>query len=328
MSTQTSLSRRVAFALAAAALALPLAATAQEAYPSKPIRMVLPFPPGGVTDLLARALAEKLTPRLGQPVIVDNKAGAGTVLASDLVARAPADGHTVLLAASSLGTAPMLYEKVHYDAVKSFTPITLVASVVHVLAVNPQMPVRTVDELVRYLKANPGKVNYASTGTGTSTHLEGELFKNMAQTFMVHIPYRGSGPALTDVVAGQVQVMFDAWGSSGPFVKSGKLRALAVTTAKRSQSVPDLPTVSESGVPGFDAMPWLGLVAPAGTPPAVVDRLHREVVEILKEPEMRERFKGWGLDIVGNSPTEFGAFIRRDIDQWAKVIRGAKIKAD
>ncbi|MDA7416938.1 tripartite tricarboxylate transporter substrate binding protein [Xenophilus arseniciresistens] len=325
-----SLGRRLACALAAAAtLAFPLAGLAQEAaYPSKPIRMVLPFPPGGVTDLLARALGEKLSQRLGQPVIVDNKAGAGTVLASDLVARAPADGYTVLLAASSLGTAPLLYDKVSYDAVKSFAPITLVASVVHVLVVNPQQPFRNVAELVAYAKANPGKLNYSSTGTGTSTHLEGELFKSMAQTFMVHIPYKGSGPALTDLVAGQVQVMFDAWGSSGPFVKSGKLRALAVTTARRSQSVPELPTVAESGVPGFDAMPWLGLVAPAGTPQPVVDRLHREVVEILKEPEMRERFKGWGLDIVGNTPTEFASFIRRDIDQWAKVIQGAKIKAD
>ncbi|MGJ7525391.1 tripartite tricarboxylate transporter substrate binding protein [Variovorax sp. GB1P17] len=317
-----------AAALAAAALLVaPVAALAQ-AYPEKPIRMVLPFPPGGVTDILARALAEKLSPRLGQPVIVDNKPGAGTVLASDLVARSPADGYTLLLAASSLGTAPLLYEKVNYDPIKSFTPVTQVASVVHVLEVSPQLPFKTVAELIAYARQNPGKLNYASTGTGTSTHLEGELFKSMAKVDIVHIPYKGSGPALTDVVGGQVNVMIDALGSSGPFIKSGKLRALAVTTARRSQSIPELPTVAESGLPGYEAMPWLGLVAPAGTPQPVVDRLQREIVEILKEPELRERFKGWGLDIIGNTPAEFASFLRRDIDQWARVITSAKIKAD
>lgn len=319
----------LAAALAAtAALALPSAALAQDGYPNKPIRMVLPFPPGGVTDLLARALADKLGPRLGQPVIVDNKPGAGTVLASDLVAKAPADGYTLLMAASSLGTAPLIYDKVGYDAIKSFTPVTQVASVVHVLVVNPKLPVKSVKDLVEYARANPGKLNYSSTGTGTSTHLEGELFKSMANVYMVHIPYKGSGPALTDLVGGQVNVMFDALGSSGPFIKSDKLRALAVTTAKRSESIPELPTVAESGVPGYEAMPWLGLVAPAGTPPAVVERVHQEVAKILQEPDIKERFKGWGLDIIGNTPAEFASFIRRDVDQWARVIKKANIKAD
>ena len=323
------IARTLGAALIAAAATLVATSTANaQTYPERPIRMVLPFPPGGVTDLLARALAEKLAPRLGQPVVVDNKSGAGTVLASDLVARAPADGYTVLMAASSLGTAPLLYEKVGYDAIKSFAPITQVASVVHVLVVNPNLPVKSVAELVAYAKQNPGKLNYGSTGTGTSTHLEAELFKSMSTTFMVHIPYRGSGPALVDLVAGQTNVMFDAFGSSGPFIKAGKLRALAVTTAKRSPSIPELPTVAESGLPGYEAMPWLGLVAPAGTPQAVVDRLYREVNEVLKDPELRERFKGWGLDIIGNTPSEFSAFLRRDIDQWTKVISSAKIKAE
>jgi tripartite-type tricarboxylate transporter receptor subunit TctC len=313
---------------AAAMLVNPSGAVAQETFPNKPIRMVLPFPPGGVTDLLARALAEKLGPRLGQPVIVDNKAGAGTVLASEIVARAPADGYTLLLAASSLGTAPLIYDKVGYDAVKSFTPITQVASVVHVIVVSPSLPVKSVKELIAYAKANPGKLNYGSTGTGTSTHLEGELLKSMAGVYMVHIPYRGSGPALVDLVGGQLNLMVDALGSSGPFIKAGKLRALAVTTAKRSPSIPELPTVSESGVPGYEAMPWLGLVAPAGTPPAVVDRIHREVAKVLEDPEIKERFKGWGLDIIGNSPAEFTTFLSRDITQWKKVITDAKIKAD
>lgn len=325
---KTSFKRLTAGLVAALALVGTGAAMAQDRFPSKPIRMVLPFPPGGVTDLLARALAEKLAPRLGQPVIVDNKPGAGTVLASDLVAKAPADGYTLLLAASSLGTAPLIYEKVSYDPIKSFTPVTQVASVVHVLVVNPSLPVKSVKELVDYAKANPGKLNYSSTGTGTSTHLEGELFKSMANVFMVHIPYRGSGPALTELVGGQVNVMFDALGSSGPFIKANKLRALAVTTASRSPSIPELPTVAESGLVGYEAMPWLGLVAPAGTPAPVVDRIYKEVQKILQEPEVRERFKGWGLDIIGNSPSEFASFIRRDVDQWTKVIRSAGIKAD
>ncbi|MBC7599281.1 MAG: tripartite tricarboxylate transporter substrate binding protein [Polaromonas sp.] len=313
---------------AAATLLSPLGAAAQDAFPSKPIRMVLPFPPGGVTDLLARALADKLSPRLGQPVIVDNRAGAGTMLASEIVAQARPDGYTLLLAASSLGTAPLIYDKVNYDAIKSFTPITQVASVVHVIVVNPALPVKSVKELIAYAKANPGKLNYGSTGTGTSTHLEGELLKSMAGVYMVHIPYRGSGPALTDLVGGQLNLMVDALGSSGPFMKAGKLRALAVTTAKRSPSIPELPTVSESGVPGYEAMPWLGLVAPAGTPPAVVDRVYREVAKVLEDPEIKERFKGWGLDIIGNSPTEFASFLRKDIAQWNKVITNAKIKVD
>lgn len=308
-------------------LAAPITARAQD-FPAKPIRLVLPFPPGGVTDLLARALSEKLAQRLGQPVIVDNRPGAGTTLASDIVARAPADGYTLLMPASSIGTAPLLYDKVNYDPVKSFAPITQVASVVHVLEVNSKLPVKTVAELIEYARRNPGKLNYGSTGSGTSTHLEMELFKSMANVFVLHIPYKGSGPALVDLVAGQLDVMFDAWGSSGPFVRSNKLRALAVTTARRSTAVPDLPTVAESGLPGYEAMPWLGLMAPAGTPAPVVNRIHREVAEILKEPEIQEKFKGWGLDIIGNSPMEFATFLRKDIAQWDKVIQSAKIKAD
>jgi len=315
-----------ALLVASAAVALPVTGSAQEAWPAKPVHMILPFPPGGVTDLLARALGEKLGARLGQPVVVENKAGAGTILASDYVARAPADGYTVLFAASSLGTAPLLYDKVSYDAIKSFAPVSLVASVVHVLEVNPALPVKSVKELIAYAKAHPDKLNYASTGAGTSTHLEGELFKSMAGVEMRHIPYKGSGPALTDLVGGQVTVMIDALGSSGPFIRDGKLRALAVTTARRSAAVPELPTVAESGLPGYEAMPWLGLVAPAGTPKAVVDRLHREVVKVLADPDLRERLKGWGLDPIGNSPDEFAAFIAEDVKKWERVIREAQIK--
>jgi tripartite-type tricarboxylate transporter receptor subunit TctC len=290
--------------------------------------MVAPFPPGGAADIMARALADKLSPRLGQTVVVDNRPGAGTMLASDIVARAPADGYTILLAASSLGTAPLIFDKPNYDAIKSFAPITQVASVVHVLEVNPSLPVKNVAELIDYLKTNPGKVNYGSTGIGTSTHLEAELFKSMAGVSMAHIPYKGSTPALTDLLGGQLGVMIDALGSSVPFIKDGKLRALAVTTAKRSPSIPELPTVAESGLPGYEAMPWLGFVAPAGTPQPVIDRLYRETAEVLKDPDLREKFKGWGFDIIGNMPDEFKVFLRKDIDQWARVIGTAKIKAE
>ncbi len=312
-------------ALAAAALCGPAQA---QGYPSKPVNIVVPFAPGGATDIMTRLLAERLSKRLGQPVIVENKPGAGTMIASEYVAKAPADGHTVLMAASSLGIAPSLYSKVNYDPVKSFAPISLVASVVHVLEVHPSVPVKSVGELITWLKANPGKANYGSVGAGTSTHLESELFNTMAGVKMVHVPYKGSAPALTDLVGGSLQVMFDAWASSGPFVKDGRTRLLAVTTAQRSKILPDVPTVAESGLPGYEAMPWLGLLAPAGTPDAVVRKFHDELIEVLKEQPVQEKFHSLGLDIIGNTPQEFAEFIRKDITKWAKVIQETGAKAN
>lgn len=312
-------------ALAAAALCTPAQA---QGYPSKPVNIVVPFAPGGATDIMTRLLAERLSKRLGQPVIVENKPGAGTMIASEYVAKAPADGHTVLMAASSLGIAPSLYSKVNYDPVKSFAPISLVASVVHVLEVHPSVPVKSVGELITWLKANPGKANYGSVGAGTSTHLESELFNTMAGVKMVHVPYKGSAPALTDLVGGSLQVMFDAWASSGPFVKDGRTRLLAVTTAQRSKILPDVPTVAESGLPGYEAMPWLGLLAPAGTPDAVVRKFHDELIEVLKEQPVQEKFHSLGLDIIGNTPQEFAEFIKKDITKWAKVIQETGAKAN
>ena len=312
-------------ALAAAALCTPAQA---QGYPSKPVNIVVPFAPGGATDIMTRLLAERLSKRLGQPVIVENKPGAGTMIASEYVAKAPADGHTVLMAASSLGIAPSLYSKVNYDPVKSFAPISLVASVVHVLEVHPSVPVKSVGELITWLKANPGKANYGSVGAGNSTHLESELFNTMAGVKMVHVPYKGSAPALTDLVGGSLQVMFDAWASSGPFVKDGKTRLLAVTTAQRSRILPDVPTVAESGLPGYEAMPWLGLLAPAGTPDAVVRKFHDELIEVLKEQPVQEKFHSLGLDIIGNTPQEFAEFIKKDITKWAKVIQETGAKAN
>ncbi|QNP58439.1 tripartite tricarboxylate transporter substrate binding protein [Paenacidovorax monticola] len=311
-------------ALAAASLC----ATAQTAYPGKPVTIVVPFSPGGAADIMSRLLAERLNKRLGQPVIVENKPGAGTMIASEYVAKAAPDGYTLLLAASSLGIAPSLYSKVNYDPVKDFTPVSQVASVVHVLVVHPSIPAKNVGELVTWLKANPTKANYGSVGAGTSTHLEAELFNSVAGVKMQHIPYKGSAPALTDMVGGQLQVMFDAYASSGPFIKDGKVRLLAVTTAQRSQSLPDTPTVAESGLPGYEAMPWLGLVAPAKTPAPVVNKLYAELHEVLKEPEVQDKFRSLGLDIIGSKPEEFGAFLRRDIVKWAKVVKDSGARAD
>jgi tripartite-type tricarboxylate transporter receptor subunit TctC len=313
--------------LAAVALAWPLSAFAQE-YPNKPIRLVVPFPPGGVADLLARTLAERLQARLGQSVVVENKAGAGTVLASDFVAAAPPDGYTLLLAASSLGAAPAIMKKVRYDPVKSFAPVTLVAQVSHWLVVNPKLPVNSVAELIAYAKARPGQLSYGSTGTGTSTHLEAELFEELAGIHMVHIPYRGSGPALTDLIGGQTQLMFDALGSSVGMVKDGRLRALAVTTVKRSPAAPEVPSVAESGLPGFDVMPWLGIVAPAGTPTPIVVKLHAEIVQAMDTPEVREQFRQRGLPLVLNTPAEFGPFIVQETAKWLRVVKAAGIQPE
>lgn len=297
-------------------------------YPTKPVTIVVPFSPGGATDIMSRLLAERLNKRLGQPVIVENKPGAGTMIASEHVAKAPADGYTLLVAASSLGIAPSLYKKVNYDPVKDFAPISQVASVVHVLVVHPSLPAKNVGELVTWLKANPTKANYGSVGAGTSTHLEAELFNSVAGVKMEHIPYKGSAPALTDMIGGQLQVMFDAYASSGPFIKDGRVRLLAVTTAQRSKSLPDTPTVSESGLPGYEAMPWLGLVAPAGTPAPIVNKLYAELHEVLQEPAVQEKFRMLGLDIIGSKPEEFSAFLKKDIVKWAQVIKDSGAKAD
>ena len=314
-------------AVAIATAALCGTAHAQN-YPSKPVTIVVPFPPGGATDIMARTLAEPLGKRLGQPVIVENRTGAGTMIASEHVSKATPDGHTLLLAASSLGIAPSLYSKVNYDPVKDFTPISLVASVVHVLSVHPSVPAKNVSELIAWVKANPTKANYGSVGAGTSTHLESELFATMAGVKMQHIPYKGSAPALMDLVGGNLPIMFDAYASSGPFIRENKIRLLAVTTAQRSKLLPDVPTVAESGLPGYEAMPWLGLVAPAGTPNAVLNKVHAELMEVLKDAAVQEKFRSLGLDIIGNKPAEFSDFIKKDIVKWAKVVKDSGAKAD
>ncbi|MGY8525687.1 tripartite tricarboxylate transporter substrate binding protein [Paracidovorax citrulli] len=308
--------------------ALSAPAAAADPYPSKPVRIIVPFTPGGAADIMTRALGERLRKQLGQPIVIENKPGAGTVIASDYVAKQAPDGYTLLMAASSLGIAPSIYKNVSYDPVKDFAPITLVASVVHVLEVNSSLPVHSVKDLIAYMKANKKTLSYGSAGTGTSTHLEAELFKSMAGVDMTHIPYKGSAPALTDLVGGNVQVMVDAYASSAPFIKAGNVRALAVTTAKRSATLPDLPTVAESGLPGYEAMPWLGLLGPAGTPPEAVQRVHAAVQEALKDPSLIKQFQELGLDIIGNTPAQFAEFVKQDAVKWAKVVKTSGARAD
>ena len=291
--------------------------------------MVVPFAAGSGTDSVARIVAKKLGERLKQPVLIDNRAGANAQIGAQFVAKAKPDGYTLFMTTNTSHSAnPSLVLNLNYDPIKDFTPVSQVASVVHVLVVHPTMPVKNVGELITWLKANPTKANYGSVGAGTSTHLEAELFNSVAGVKMEHIPYKGSAPALTDMIGGQLQVMFDAYASSGPFIKDGRVRLLAVTTAQRSKSLPDTPTVSESGLPGYEAMPWLGVVAPAGTPAPVVNKLYAELHEVLKEPEVQDKFRSLGLDIIGSKPDEFSAFLKKDIVKWAKVIKDSGAKAD
>lgn len=305
-----------------------LPASAASLYPAKPIKLVVPFSPGGAADSMARALSEKLSINLGQTVIVENKPGAGTMIASESVARSAPDGYTLLLAASSLTINPALYPKVPFDAVKDFAPVILAVSPVHVLVVRNDLPVKSVAELIKLAKDKPNGLNYGSVGNGTSTHLEMELFKSMSGTQLLHVPYKGSSPALTDMMGGQLQVMFDAAASAMPHVQSGKLRALAITSAKRSNMMPDLPTVAESGLPGYEATPWLGLLAPTGTSPEIVNRLNKEVTNVLAMPEIKEKYKGLGLEIIGGTPQQFAEFIKTDLAKWSKVVKDSGAKID
>ena len=313
------------FGIAIAALCASSIAQAST-YPDKPIDIVVPFTPGGVTDVMTRNLADKLHQKLGQPVVVVNKPGAGTVIATNYVARTKPDGYTLLMAASALGIAPHLYKStVTYDAAKDFSPISLVAAVPHLLVIDSRIPAKSVSELITYLKDNPQHGNFASSGNGTSNHLEGELFASLSGQKMTHIPYKGSVPGLTSLAAGDVAMMFVDVAAAKPFIDSGKVRALAVTTPQRSKQMPDLPTVSESGLPKFDAMPWLGIVAAAGTPPEIVAKLNEVLKEINSDPTLLEQFSSMGLDPVFNTPAEFAAFIQQENDKWAGVINEAKI---
>ena len=309
---------------------LPFAVLAQaDAYPSKSIRIVVPFPPGGATDIAARLIGTKLSERWKQPVVVENKPGAGGNLGSDIVAKAPPDGYTLVMGVTgSHAINTSLYSKMPYDPVADFEPITQVAVVPNVVVVHPGVPAATLAELVALAKKEPGKLNYASLGNGTAAHLTMEMFKTAAGIDLAHIPYKGSAPAVADLLAGQVQVMVDGLPSALPHVKAGKLRALAVTSAKRSAAAPDLPTIAESGYPGFFADAWSGLFAPKHTPKPIVDKLAAEVQRILDLPDVRERLASLGAEPVGSTPAEFAGHVRREIDKWSRVVKASGARVD
>jgi tripartite-type tricarboxylate transporter receptor subunit TctC len=309
---------------------LAVAAPAQaQSYPDKPIKLVVPFAPAGATDVLARIVGQKLSELEKQPVIVDNRAGAGGNIGSDAVAKAAPDGYTLLMGA--VGTHAInvsLYKKMPYDPVKDFVPVVLVATVPNVLVVPASLPVNSVKELIAYGKANPGKLNFGSSGNGTSIHLSGELFKSMTGVDMQHVPYKGSGPATVDLLSGQVQMMFDNLPSAMPNIKSGKLKALAVTSAKRSPSLPDVPTIAEAGVPGYEAPSWFGILVPKGTPPEIVAKLNTDINKILAMPDTKKKFLEQGAEPAGGTPEQFAALINSEIPKWAKVVKASGAQID
>jgi tripartite-type tricarboxylate transporter receptor subunit TctC len=299
-------------------------APARADYPERPVTIVVGFPPGGPSDVLARVVAKKLGELLGQAFIVDNRPGAGGNVAGEVVAHAEPDGYTLLMGNNSiLATNASLYAKIGFDPIKDFSPISLIGSQANILVVNPNVPANTMGELIDLAKANPGKLNFASSGFGAAAHLAGELFKTMAQIDIVHVPYKGAGPALQDVISGQDQMMFATAASVVGMIKSGQVRALAVTTLKRTAVLPDVPTVDELGLKGFEATTWHGLVAPEGTPKEIIATLHRAIVAALSDAEVRHSLAELGVDIVGDSPEEFSAYIQAEIPKWRDVIKAS-----
>lgn len=310
-----------------AAAVVPAASLAQS-YPTKPIRLVVPLAPGGTTDILARLMAQRMADALGQPVIADNRPGAGGNIGNEVVARAAPDGYTLLMTAPPLVINPGLYAKIGYHPVRDYTPISMVASVPVVLVVHPTVPAKNVKELIALAKSAPGKYNYASSGVGGTNHLAGALFANMAGVNIVHVPYKGSGPAMTDLLGGQVHMQFSGLPPLLPFIKLGNLRAIGIAGGKRAASLPEVPTISESGLPGFDATSWQGLSAPAGLPGGILTLLHRTIAKIVATPDVRTRITELGAEPVGNAPAEFASFIRAEFEKWGPVIRQTGARAD
>jgi tripartite-type tricarboxylate transporter receptor subunit TctC len=318
--------RLLALCLAAC---LPLAALAQD-YPNRPVRMVVGFPPGGGTDVVARILSPKLAEFLGQPVVIENRPGATGTVAAGMVAKSPPDGYTVMMGHVSVNAiAPALFKNLSYDVIKDFAPVAIAAAVPHFVVVHPSVPAQSLREMIDFVKARPGKLTYPSAGNGSMPHLAGEVFKSLAGLDILHVPYKGTGQSMADLLGGQHVVAFDTMPASAPHVRSGKLRALAVSSARRLPAFPDVPTAEEAGVSGYVITTWYGVFAPAGTPPAIVNRLHADIVKAMQTPEVKEKLGGIGADgSVSRSPEEFAALVKADTARYAKVIKDIGLKID
>jgi tripartite-type tricarboxylate transporter receptor subunit TctC len=325
---QTVNRRKIVQALGSCLAMGTLPVLAQE-FPNRPIKVIIPFPPGGPTDVLGRIVAQKLSERLGQSLVIDNKPGASGMIGADMVAKSQPDGYTLLVNASLHVINPSLYEKTRYDAIADFAPLSNLADVPLVLVVNPQTPAQTVKELIAWVKNSKSPINFASSGNATAPHLAGEAFKVATGIEnMQHVPYKGSSPALTDLLSGQVQMMFDSLPSSQPFIKSGALRAIAVTTTRRSTALPKVPTIAESGLPGFNFSTWYGMWAPKSTPQAIVQKLSTEIAQITRLPDVREKFLALGAEPVGNTAEEFAAFTKSELNKWARVVKQSGARVD
>ena len=301
---------------------------APQSYPTKSIRLIVPFAPGGSNDIMARLVGQKFSESFGQQVVIDNRTGASGIIGTDIAAKAPPDGYTLLIMSLTFAVNPSLFRKLPYDTERDLTPVTLVASAPLMLVVHPSIPAKSAQELIAYAKNNPGKLNFGSGGPGTTPHLAGEMLKMMSGTQMTHVPYKGGGPALSDLMGGQIQLMLENIPSTLPLAKSGKVRALAVTALKRSALVPDLPTLDETGLKGYEIVGWNGLFVPAGTSPAIVSLLHSSTVKALAQPDMKERLATLGAEGIGSSPEAFKAFVRSEIRKWADVVKRAGLKVE
>ncbi len=321
---------KLCLAVAAGALLLTqtIAAANAQAYPSRPIRFIVPFPPGGGNDVVGRIVAQKLNEALGVPVVIDNRGGAGGTIGTDITSKAPPDGHTLLINNISLAVNATLYPKLPYDTLRDLAPVSLLGRQPNILVAHPAVPVNSVKDVLALARAKPGQVIYGSGGVGTAGHLATELFMLMTRTDMVHVPYKGLGPALIDLMGGRVQIVVSTMASALPQVKGGKLKPLAVTTANRSVFFPELPTIAEAGVPGYEFSTWYGLLVPGATQKAIVERLNAETVKVLGTPALKEQFSGQGLEATPSSPAEFGAYLRSEVAKWSKVVKASGAKPD
>ncbi len=321
--------KKILFALLLAVPALTAPSAMAQQYPSKPIVLVVPFAPGGTSELISRLVAQKLTERLGQQVVVENRPGAAGNIAMEQVARAAPDGYTLILGhIGTLAVNPAMFPKLPYDAIKDFAPVSLIAAVPNIVAVNPAVPAKTLKEFLDLARAKPGSINYGSAGNGSAGHLAMEYLKRIAKADMVHVPYKGTGPMLTDLLAGQTQATFTGSSPLIPHIKSGKLRALAVGSAVRIPSLPEVPTVAESGFAGFETSQWYGIIAPAKTPPAIIQKLSVEIAQVMKQPDVIARLSGDGTVMIGSTPNEFAAYISKEMKRWGEVVHDANIKAE